>query len=110
MQCQATNTILYQRGKNSTHFTLILQGKVLIRTGVEGFELELGPWSHLANKGLTTANYLPDFDAAPIPPYRIIRIHRSSYLAALDASRLELAREFQAVKQQVRLATQVCTL
>lgn len=63
--------------------------QVLIRTGAEGFELDVGAWSHLGNKALTTEQYAPDFDAAAVPPYRLLRIHRASYLAALDASRLE---------------------
>ena len=30
---------------------------------MEGFELEMGPWSVLGNKALSSASYVPDFTA-----------------------------------------------
>ncbi|MEW5319026.1 MAG: hypothetical protein WDW38_010202 [Sanguina aurantia] len=106
---------LYERGVASPYFTLILQGKVLIRTGAEGFELDVGAWSHLGNKALTTEQYAPDFDAAAVPPYRLLRIHRASYLAATlqrqgDSSLTatcdrQPVRGAKTVKSQLRLAS-----
>lgn len=100
----AGGQLLYQRDRPASHFTLILQGKVLIRTGAEGFELDMGPWSVIGNKALTSSTYVPDFDAAPVPPYRLLRISRASYLAALDALRLQQASQYQAMKAHVRAA------
>lgn len=35
----------------------------LAAAGIESFELELGPWSVLGNKALSTTSYVPDFSA-----------------------------------------------
>lgn len=50
--------------------------------------MELGPWSVLGQKALSTASYVPDFDAVALPPCRLLRIPQSAYGAALDATRL----------------------
>ncbi|EIE23075.1 DUF21-domain-containing protein, partial [Coccomyxa subellipsoidea C-169] len=76
-------TVLYTRGEPSDTFTLILQGKALIRTGAECFELDLGPWSVLGNRALSCDDYVPDFDAVAQPPCRMLRIRRAAYRAAL---------------------------
>ena len=39
--------VLYKSGVESTHFVLILQGKVEVTTTSENFNFELGPWSVL---------------------------------------------------------------
>ena len=50
--------------------------------------MELGPWSVLGQKALSTiAAYVPDFDAVALPPCRLLRIPRSAYCAALDSTR-----------------------
>lgn len=43
----------------SNQFTLILQGRVLIHTGAEDFELELGPWSVLGQRAMVAARFVP---------------------------------------------------
>lgn len=35
----------------------------MLRAGSEGFELEMGPWSVLGNKALSSDAYVPDFSA-----------------------------------------------
>ena len=35
----------------------------LMHAGSDGFELEMGPWSVLGNKALSTKGYKPDFSA-----------------------------------------------
>lgn len=79
--------VLYRRGVQSMYFTLILQGRVLIHTGAEDFELELGPWSVLGQRALVVPRFEPDFDAVALPPCRLLRIPRSAYAAALAATR-----------------------
>lgn len=49
---------------------------MLIRTGAEGFELEMGPWGVMGNRALSVEPYVPDFDAVAIPPYRLLKIHK----------------------------------
>lgn len=41
-------------------------------TGVEGFELELGPWSVLGNKALSTTSYIPDFTAVRLTSMQLV--------------------------------------
>ncbi|CAL5222079.1 g4385 [Coccomyxa viridis] len=87
---QVVGLTLYERGVPSDLFTLILQGKALIYTGAEGFELELGPWSTLGNRSLSSESYTPDFTAMALnsAPFRMLRISRSAYRAALEATQL----------------------
>mmetsp|Transcript_7419 Transcript_7419/g.21935 ORF Transcript_7419/g.21935 Transcript_7419/m.21935 type:complete len:754 (-) Transcript_7419:297-2558(-) len=79
--------VLYRRGERSGTFTLILQGRVLIHTGAEEFELELSAWSVLGQRALSSQSYEPDFDAVALPPCRLLRIPRSAYQAALESTR-----------------------
>lgn len=46
---------------------------------------------------------MADFDAVAVPPYRILRIHRGSFLAAVDALRIDHAREYQEVRHRVKM-------
>ncbi len=39
--------------------------------------------------------YLPDFEATAVSPFKVLRIHRHAYLAAVDACRIGQAREYQ---------------
>ena len=86
---------LYTRGVPSTAFTLVLQGRVKVRAGTEGFESDLGPWSVLAAKALYDPAYVPDFDAVVYAPARVLRIDAAAYRAALavgDASAVAAGR------------------
>ena len=38
---------LYANGVSSSLFTLVLQGRVIVKAGTEGFQSALGPWSCL---------------------------------------------------------------
>lgn len=97
--------VLYERGKPSVQFTLILQGKVYIRTGREDFQLELGPWSVLGNRVLSADSpYIPDFDAVGSAPVRLLRISRKSFEGALEAARLETVLTGRAVRNTIRSA------
>ncbi|BDA50022.1 Metal transporter CNNM4 [Coccomyxa sp. Obi] len=89
------SVVLYTRGEPSDTFTLILQGKALIRTGAECFELDLGPWSVLGNRALSVDDYVPDFDAIAQPPCRMLRIRRAAYRAALEACTLDPVLGYQ---------------
>lgn len=66
-------------------FGLLWKGKVSIRTGNEGFALDVGPWSHLGGKALTMQQYIPDFDAVCDTPCRVLRIAKALHKSALDA-------------------------
>lgn len=83
----SSNMVLYSPNRPTPVFTLVLQGKVLIRTGAEGFMLELGSWSTLGNKALAQGRYVPDFEARAVAPCRLLCIHKNHYKAALGSSR-----------------------
>ncbi len=123
-----------------TQTTAPTQGKVLVKSGKEGFQLELGPWNVLGQGALERVGesegvgvmdvcctscptkhtmshinthtpthshtlihtptpsrsqhsqgqigpYIADFDAVPVAPCRLLRIHRSAYMTAGDSVR-----------------------
>jgi hypothetical protein len=49
----------------------------------------MGPWSVLGNRSLTQPDYQPDFDAVALPPFRLLRIRRGDYQAAVQATTLD---------------------
>ncbi|KAN0050137.1 hypothetical protein ACTA71_003240 [Dictyostelium dimigraforme] len=54
---------IYTRGVASDFFTIILQGKVEIRSGSEAFISEGGPFSTLGVGALKSEHFVPDFTA-----------------------------------------------
>lgn len=58
--------MLYRRGKMSNAALLILNGKVLVQAGKDGFKAELGSWSIIAADALVLpdGSYIPDFTAS----------------------------------------------
>jgi len=59
----SSENVLYKRGKVSTSCLLILNGKVSVHAGKDGFVSELGPWSTVAADALVNPAglYSPDF-------------------------------------------------
>ena len=94
---------LYTRGEPSSIMTLVLQGRVRVKAGTEGFESELGPWSVLAPKTLTPDSasppYVPDFDASLLPPARVVRVSAAAYRAALAVGDASAVAAGRAVRQ-----------
>lgn len=93
---------LYARGVRSCHLTLVLQGRVCVRAGSEGFESELGPWSHLGAKALSASAeepYVPDFDTVALPPCRVLRIHADAYRVALRVGEANAVAAGRAVRR-----------
>lgn len=56
-------SILYESGTPTESFTLLLEGHVEIVCGAEGFLVEVGPWTPIGTKALSTPDYCPDFTA-----------------------------------------------
>ncbi|CAD7694704.1 unnamed protein product [Ostreobium quekettii] len=73
---------LYRSGQVSKYFSLVLQGRVLVKAGTEEFPSELGPWAYLGLKALVEKDYCPDFTASASGPCRILRLSREHYLKA----------------------------
>jgi len=72
---------LYTKGKPVTHCTLILNGKMDIVSGQEGFRSSVGPWSFIGQGALNSSLdhvYIADYDAVVTSEdvVRCIRIHR----------------------------------
>ena len=72
------------RGVPSDEFYLILEGKVVVVSGQEGFIIELGPFNYLGSETLTTDIYIPDFSAKVINYAKLIKIRRVDYLNAVS--------------------------
>lgn len=70
---------LYVRGAHSPYFTLVLQGKVEIQSGFEGFRSECGPFSYLGVYALKTDNFVPDFTAKVLVNAQLLRFRKKQY-------------------------------
>mmetsp|Transcript_15239 Transcript_15239/g.40903 ORF Transcript_15239/g.40903 Transcript_15239/m.40903 type:complete len:754 (-) Transcript_15239:80-2341(-) len=80
---QKTVSVL-RRGERVDHAVLLLQGKLKIIAGEEGFLSEVGAWTLLARGALKMNEYVPDFSAESLEfPLRFIRISKENYAAAL---------------------------
>ncbi|KAA8498808.1 Metal transporter CNNM2 [Porphyridium purpureum] len=81
------NFTVIHRGKKTDQALLVLQGKLKISAGEEGFSSEVGPWTVIAKGALTRPNYVPDFCAESLEfPLRFVRISRENYEAAVRLS------------------------
>lgn len=86
--------LIYSKGEATEVCTLVLSGKVTVFAGEENFRTDLGSWSLLGVGALTNAAYKPDFDAfVSSGPCRCIRITRTRFNAAIDASAAERQAE-----------------
>lgn len=82
---------LYQRGVQSHYFTLVLQGKVDIQSGMEGFKSEGGPFTYMGLTALKTDNFVPDFTARVLHSNcQVLRIKRKQYEDALHMTKTTL--------------------
>lgn len=77
---------LYERNVPSPYFTLILQGKVEIQSGIEGFRSEGGPFTYMGINALTGDNFVPDFTAKILVNAQLLRIKRKQYEDAIRIS------------------------
>ena len=82
-------------GKACDACTVVLQGRLHVVCGSEGFESDRGPWTVLGAPTLRQQNYVADFTARVMEPSRLLQIHRDDYEAALK-------RESQALAAAVR--------
>lgn len=101
---ESEELILYTRDVPSTHFILILQGKIEVTTSSEGFNFELGPWSILGNRALSQDVYIPDFDAVAIPPCRILKIEKAPYVQAVQSCKFAMVLGSRTARQEIKQA------
>lgn len=82
--------LLYTKDVPDDVCTMILSGKVTVLVGVDEFRSDVSSWSLLGAGALDTANYTPDFSAfVSSGPCRCLRINRSRFASAVDASAFE---------------------
>ncbi len=82
--------LLYEKNKDSSVCTLVLQGKVTVLAGNDNFRSDISSWSILGTDALTDMNYSPDFSAyVSSGPCRCLQFQREIFAAACDASALE---------------------
>lgn len=71
---------IYKRGVPSINAYLILNGRLEIKAGNDGFISEAGPWTLLGVHALVDDLYAPDFTARVLEkPARLLRISRKFY-------------------------------
>lgn len=66
------NPILYTRGVPSDCFYLVLRGKVMVVSGREGFQVELGEFNSMGIDALSNDEFTPDFSAKVIGQARVL--------------------------------------
>lgn len=66
---------------------LVLQGRVRVEAGAEGFKTEFGPWTLLAAKSLEAEDYCPDFTANVVEHARLLLISSGAYRHLCNAAR-----------------------
>lgn len=72
--------LIYRRNVPTQDAYLIINGKLEITAGHEGFVSTAGPWTLLAGNALTDDLYAPDFTARIVEaPARLLRIRRPLY-------------------------------
>jgi hypothetical protein len=82
--------LLYEKGALTDVCTLLLAGKVTVLAGIENFRSDVSSWCLLAPGALSSNSYSPDFTAyVSSGPVRCLRISRSRFDAAVDASAIE---------------------
>lgn len=89
---------LYRRGRATNICTFIIEGKVSVVVGDEGFRSELGKFEILGRKSLTSfpsTQYVPDFTATTLSAEsvcRVLRIYASDFYNILNPSEADIPR------------------
>eukprot|EP00043_Microstomoeca_roanoka_P015346 m.153641 g.153641 ORF g.153641 m.153641 type:complete len:642 (-) comp16240_c4_seq1:79-2004(-) len=80
---------LYKSGTRSNIFSFVIEGSLKVNTGKEEFDFEAGPYHGLGLSGLLDPHHISDFSAVVSSPKAVVlRIDRSKYLEAIQASQL----------------------
>jgi CBS domain containing-hemolysin-like protein len=75
-----SGTVIYKRAVPTYAAYLVINGKLEVTAGDEGFLSEIGPWTLLGVKALTSDLYAPDFTARVSErPTRLLQIRRRLY-------------------------------
>jgi hypothetical protein len=95
------DALIYEKGKCTDVCTLIMSGKVTVVAGDDNFRSDVSSWSLLGVGALEDSSYAPDFSAyVSNGPCRCLRLSRSRFSAAVDASALERHAQQPHLQQQ----------
>lgn len=79
---------LYRMNRASTWFTLVLDGRVCVRSGRRGFETFVGRWCTLGEEVFDDENdgdaFVPDFTAELVRTSRLLRIEHAAFVRLRD--------------------------
>ena len=78
--------MLYKLDEPSDYFYLIIQGKVTVHSGQEGFIIELSSFNYLGVEALLNDRYSPDFTAEVTKYARLLKIKRLDYRNAISSN------------------------
>ena len=78
--------MLYKLDEPSDYFYLIIQGKVTVYSGQEGFIIELSSFNYLGVEALLNDRYSPDFTAEVTKYARLLKIKRLDYRNAISSN------------------------
>lgn len=102
----APEDYLYTRGRSTCVCTIILNGKVTVMAGRDGFRAEVGAWSVLSADALVfpLGSYLPDFSAyISSNTLRCIRIQMSSAQSMLKLKPVDSDVDAVALQKEAEL-------
>ncbi|XP_034245188.1 metal transporter CNNM4 isoform X2 [Thrips palmi] len=113
-------TCIYQQGKPSDYFVLILEGRVEVTVGKENLMFESGPFTYFGTQALMQSvnvaespsiptnmgslqsvnldvmlrhTFVPDYTVRAVMDVLYIRVRRSAYLAAKQATLMAISRK-----------------
>ena len=81
---------IYVRGEAASYATLVLNGKLSVLAGVDGFRAEAGPWTALGADALVSdeGSFVPDFSAhVATDSVRCVHVTRAEYERAITGRR-----------------------
>ena len=81
---------IYVRGEAASYATLVLNGKLSVLAGVDGFRAEAGPWTVLGADALVSdeGSFVPDFSAhVATDSVRCVHVTRAEYERAITGRR-----------------------
>eukprot|EP00494_Astrolonche_serrata_P004980 UN04995 len=87
--------LLYEHGKATEYFSLILEGRVEVLAGRDGFRSELARWSmfgagvlencsNACSKKQPYLDFVPDFTCKVLADSRILRISKDMFIACIN--------------------------
>ncbi|KYQ93310.1 hypothetical protein DLAC_05977 [Tieghemostelium lacteum] len=98
---QTSDVYIYQRGVVDDSFTMVIQGKLEIKSGSEGFLSEGGPFSTLGIGALKSDSFVPDFSARVFSSHvQLLKITKRAYENAINNTNEEYNTILENIKSQ----------